>query len=156
MNNRLTEVREENDADGVNDLTTCIFTSAATLPNLFLSPTLPLFYKFWTLTHTHIFRHYWVCAGTMLEVNSLLSALNAWAQSHCCLVPNPTTTTPKISSKRDLKRFVCKSSVNRTPLLLTLNNAVNSSQPTDTVRRNPRWEVAKEAGLEIRHLQIQF
>lgn len=34
MNNRLTaEVREENGAVDVNDLTTCIFTSAATLPN---------------------------------------------------------------------------------------------------------------------------
>lgn len=95
MNNRLTaEVREENGAVDVNDLTTRIFTSAATLPNLsppLSFPTPPL--KLLNTEHTHIVCYHWVCAGTMLEVNSPLSALKAQAQPHCCLVPKPTDTT---------------------------------------------------------------
>lgn len=97
LNNRL-EVREENDALGVNDLKTRIFTTAATLPNLPppLSQPLQLLN-----TDTHIVRHHWVRAGMMQEVNSLLPALNAQAQSLCCLDLKPTTTTPQSTSKRD-------------------------------------------------------
>lgn len=94
INNRLTAlIREKNDAIGSND-STCIFTSAATLPNPphpFLFPHSFTTFEHWH-THTHIARNHCmgVCAGTMLEVSSLLSALNA--QTHVVAWPQSPPT----------------------------------------------------------------
>lgn len=72
--NRLTvEVREENDANG-DDLK--IFPTPPPPPPFSDHSFLFFFFSPGTLTHTPLC-HHWVCAGTMLEVNRPLSALNA-------------------------------------------------------------------------------
>lgn len=146
---RLTaEVEEENDAVGVNDLTTCIFTSVATLPNLSppcsFSPNTN--FEHW---HTHTVRHHWVCAGMLLEVNRLLFALNAETQSHYCLVPKPTMTTPQSTSKW-IGWLVYK---NQNFSLSLSNIAVNSSK-TIPVCTTHGWELTEETGFEIRLLRF--
>lgn len=98
MNNRLTaEVREEKDAVGVNDLNAHLYICSYSFQSsLSFSPHLQVLN-----TDTHIVRHHRVCAGTMLEVNSLLPALDA--PSHRCLGRSPANQTPYSTSEKDWK-----------------------------------------------------
>lgn len=92
INNRLTAlIREKNDAIGSND-STCIFTSAATLPTPPPLSFSTLLYNFWTLTHTHTHcspsLHGCVCWYDAGGKQS--SVCPERTNTRCCLAPKPT------------------------------------------------------------------
>ena len=109
-----------------------------------------------TFKHWHTHRHHWVCAGTMLEVNSLLSALNAQAST---LLPGPKSRHHIASTerfKKGLERLVYKSPVNRTRPLSSLNIAVNSSKPTPAGSSTRGWEMAEDLRSGLWRFKVPF
>lgn len=149
MNNRLTaEVREEDDAVGVNDFNAYLYICSF--------PTSPLPFTTFEHWHTHTHRSpslsvCWYDAGGKQFFSACPErtvTLVAWSQ-------NPPPQHHRALLKKDWKGNLQKPRKQNSSTSPS-NIAVKSSRPIPTVRSTHRWEIAEEMGYEIRPLNIQF